>query len=200
MSSRNVRPAGNRHSCGDTSLALPARHAGYLPGDGHGGDKVFPGGGAGGRLRSKRKSAGYSRLQTVPVTAGWSCGPPCWPDITGCVRVYPLLAGLQGSHGRGSIPSPTSAARSAGCGKHRRHRLRRHRPGQPADHRRVTGSAGTVPASQRTTDASLRARLTAALDRNRQLADENARLRRQLARALGDQRSAGFRSGNDPGC
>ena len=63
-----------------------------------------------------------------------------------------------------------------------------------------TGSAGAVPASQRTTDASLRARLTAALDRNRQLADENARLRRQLARALGDQRSAGIRSGNDPGC
>ena len=63
-----------------------------------------------------------------------------------------------------------------------------------------TGSAGAVPASQRTTDASLRARLTAALDRNKQLADENARLRRQLARALGDQRSAGIRSGNDPGC
>ena len=62
-----------------------------------------------------------------------------------------------------------------------------------------TGS-GAVPASQRTTNASLRARLTAALNRNKQLADENARLRRQLARALGDQRSAGIRSGNDPGC
>jgi hypothetical protein len=58
-------------------------------------------------------------------------------------------------------------------------------------------SAGAVPASQRATDASLRARLTAALDRNRQLADDNARLRRQLARALGDQRSARTRSGND---
>ena len=60
------------------------------------------------------------------------------------------------------------------------------------------GSAGAVPAGQRATDASLRARLTAALDRNKQLADENARLRRQLARALGDQRSARPRSGNDP--
>ena len=60
------------------------------------------------------------------------------------------------------------------------------------------GSAGAIPAGQRSTDASLRARLTAALDRNRQLADENARLRRQLARALGDQRSAGVRSGNNP--
>ena len=60
------------------------------------------------------------------------------------------------------------------------------------------GSAGAIPAAQRCTDASLRARLTAALDRNKQLADENARLRRQLARALGEQRSAGVRSGNDP--
>jgi hypothetical protein len=61
------------------------------------------------------------------------------------------------------------------------------------------GSAGAVPAGQRTTGASLRARLTAALDRNKQLADENARLRRQLAHALGDQRSARTRSGNDQG-
>jgi hypothetical protein len=60
------------------------------------------------------------------------------------------------------------------------------------------GSAGAVPAGQRATDASLRARLAAALDRNRQLADDNARLRRQLARALGDQRSTRIRSGNDP--
>jgi Family of unknown function (DUF6262) len=60
------------------------------------------------------------------------------------------------------------------------------------------GSAGVVPAAQRATDASLRARLAAALDRNRQLADDNARLRRQLARALGDQRAARTRTGNDP--
>jgi uncharacterized protein DUF6262 len=60
------------------------------------------------------------------------------------------------------------------------------------------GSAGAIPASQRATDASLSARLASALQRNKQLADENARLRRQLARALGDQRSAWTRSGNDP--
>ena len=60
------------------------------------------------------------------------------------------------------------------------------------------GSAGAIPAGQRATDASLRARLTAAIDRNKLPADENARLRRQLARALGDQRSARTRSGNDP--
>jgi Family of unknown function (DUF6262) len=60
-------------------------------------------------------------------------------------------------------------------------------------------AAGAVPAGQRATDASLRSRLAAAFDRNKQLAEENARLRRQLARALGDQRSAGIRSGNDQG-
>ena len=59
------------------------------------------------------------------------------------------------------------------------------------------GSTTVIPAGQRATDASLRARLTAALDRNKQLADENARLRRRLACALGDQRSR-TRSGNDP--
>ena len=62
-----------------------------------------------------------------------------------------------------------------------------------------TGSADAIPSGQRATDASLRARLAAALDRNKHLADENARLRRQLARALGDQRSARTRSGNGQG-
>jgi hypothetical protein len=64
--------------------------------------------------------------------------------------------------------------------------------------RQETDGAGAIPAAQRATDASLRARLAAALDRNKQLTDDNARLRRQLARALGDQRSARTRTGNDP--
>jgi Family of unknown function (DUF6262) len=68
-------------------------------------------------------------------------------------------------------------------------RLRGTRNGEPAE---------AIPTAQRTTDTSLRARLTTALQRNQSLADENARLRRQLARALGDQRSARTRSGNDP--
>ena len=50
------------------------------------------------------------------------------------------------------------------------------------------GGSGTLPAGQRATDASLRARLTAALKRNQALTDENARLRRQLAHALGAAR------------
>jgi hypothetical protein len=48
-----------------------------------------------------------------------------------------------------------------------------------------------IPAGQRTSDASLRRRLEAALTRNRELVEDNARLRRQLARALGDERAQG---------
>ena len=62
----------------------------------------------------------------------------------------------------------------------------------------ATTPATAIPASQRATDASLRSRLAAALERNRVLAEENTRLRRQLARALGDHRSAQPQSGNDP--
>ena len=51
-----------------------------------------------------------------------------------------------------------------------------------------TGILDDIPAGRRATDASLRARLAAALDRNKQLAGENARLRRQLAHALGAAR------------
>ncbi len=46
-----------------------------------------------------------------------------------------------------------------------------------------------VPAAQRTTNTSLLRRLEAANQRNRQLADENKRLRRQLAEALGALRA-----------
>jgi Family of unknown function (DUF6262) len=60
------------------------------------------------------------------------------------------------------------------------------------------GSAGAIPAGQRATDASLRARLTTAISRNQRLTDENTQLRRQLARALGDQRASRTRTGNDP--
>ena len=63
---------------------------------------------------------------------------------------------------------------------------------------KTDGAGSPLPAGQRATEASLRARLAAALDRNKQLADDNARLRRQLARALGEQRSSRTRSGNDP--
>jgi len=45
-----------------------------------------------------------------------------------------------------------------------------------------------VPARQRSSDASLLARLETVLARNRELATENQRLRRQLAHALGDRR------------
>ena len=54
-----------------------------------------------------------------------------------------------------------------------------------------------IPARQRATDASLRGRLTATLERNQQLTEENSRLRQQLARALGDQRANRTQSGNN---
>lgn len=55
-----------------------------------------------------------------------------------------------------------------------------------------------VPIRQRASDASLLRRLEAANARNRQLADENLRLRDQLARALGEQRSARSREPTKP--
>lgn len=48
-----------------------------------------------------------------------------------------------------------------------------------------------VPSRQRASSTSLLRRLEVATQRNRQLAEENRRLRDQLARALGTQRSAG---------
>ena len=57
-----------------------------------------------------------------------------------------------------------------------------------ATHRQAPDSR--IPARQRSSDASLRQRLEAANTRLRQLAEENRTLREQLARALGEQRSA----------
>lgn len=48
----------------------------------------------------------------------------------------------------------------------------------------------SIPANQRASDDSLRQRLQAAHNRNKRLEEENARLRRQLAHALGDQRAS----------
>jgi serine/threonine protein phosphatase PrpC len=47
-----------------------------------------------------------------------------------------------------------------------------------------------VPAHQLTTDPSLLHRLEAANARNRELVEDNQRLRRQLAHALGQRRAA----------
>jgi hypothetical protein len=47
----------------------------------------------------------------------------------------------------------------------------------------------SVPMAQRCTDPSLTTRLLAANQRIRELTDDNQRLRRQLAHALGDRRS-----------
>ncbi|MGW6790760.1 DUF6262 family protein [Streptomyces chartreusis] len=57
-----------------------------------------------------------------------------------------------------------------------------------AAHRRETRSP--VPARQRASDASLLRRLQAANARIRRLTEENQQIREQLARALGQQRTA----------
>jgi Family of unknown function (DUF6262) len=51
----------------------------------------------------------------------------------------------------------------------------------------------SVPAHHRSSDASLLRRLEAVTARNRELAQDNQRLRHQLARALGELRAAGIR-------
>jgi hypothetical protein len=53
--------------------------------------------------------------------------------------------------------------------------------------------ATQVPARQRSSDASLLRRLEAATQRIRQLAEENRKLREQLAHALGEQRATANR-------
>jgi len=65
--------------------------------------------------------------------------------------------------------------------------------------RDATGRAPSppIPAGQRTSNASLLRRLTEANKRNRELTEENQRLRRQLAHALGEQR-ASTRSASRP--
>ena len=55
-----------------------------------------------------------------------------------------------------------------------------------------------IPAGQRASEASLRARLQATIERNRALAEENQRLRRQLAQALGERRQPGPSRGQPP--
>jgi hypothetical protein len=55
----------------------------------------------------------------------------------------------------------------------------------------------SVPARHRSSDASLRRRLQATTARNRDLAEDNQRLRRHLAQAPGQLRAAGIRP--DPG-
>ncbi|MFJ9371591.1 DUF6262 family protein [Nocardia sp. NPDC101769] len=55
--------------------------------------------------------------------------------------------------------------------------------------------ATSLPAHHRSSDSSLVRRLEVANARNRELAEENQRLRRQLAQALGQLRHADIRSG-----
>lgn len=64
-------------------------------------------------------------------------------------------------------------------------------------HATVAKPKPPVPVHQRTSDASLHARLQAALQRNHELQTENQKLRRQLAQALGDQRATPRQRANE---
>ncbi len=59
--------------------------------------------------------------------------------------------------------------------------------------------APAIPANQRASDASLLARLHAANERARRLTEENGKLRRRLAHALGDQRATQAGQGTGSG-
>ena len=86
---------------------------------------------------------------------------------------FDAVASAAGVSRPGSTPSRTCEPRSSDSAQ---------------SHRGAPG--GPVPIRQRASDASLLRRLEAANARIRQLAEENRRLRDQLARALGEQRSA----------
>lgn len=58
--------------------------------------------------------------------------------------------------------------------------------------------APPIPTGQRTSNASARARLQAAIERNRVVAAENQQLRRQLAHALGERRQPTGRPTPEP--
>ena len=75
------------------------------------------------------------------------------------------------SHAGGSTTNPNSAAQSSST-----------------DTRTPRRKARTIPAAQRATTDSLRQRLDAARDEITRLRADNATLREQLARSLGDQR------------
>ena len=59
---------------------------------------------------------------------------------------------------------------------------------------RTRKTSPSVPVRQRTSAASLIARLQAAIDQCRKLSEENSRLRRQLAHALGERRISASRA------
>ena len=59
---------------------------------------------------------------------------------------------------------------------------------------RTRKTSPSVPVRQRTSDASLIARLQAAIDQCRKLSEENSRLRRQLAHSLGERRISASRA------
>ncbi len=125
MPSRSVRPAGNRHSCGDTPLMPRARHAGFLPGMRWAAARRSRAAASPARLRPNQQvrwvfpSGNGAQNVRVRVT-------PCRPGMsTDCVQVYALQPRLQASAwtaaacGRRILPCPASRGEGghsrAGC-------------------------------------------------------------------------------------
>jgi hypothetical protein len=148
MPSRSVRPAGNRHSCGDTPLMPRARHAGYLPGMRWAAARRSRPAASPARLRPS-KSAGYFRLETVPRTSGCAsrlAGRACQLIASRCTRFsrgYRPPRGRRQHAGGGYCRARQAGARAATAGLdargrrgfRRRERSRPHggcvRPGRP---------------------------------------------------------------------
>ncbi|MET9445391.1 DUF6262 family protein [Streptomyces sp. NPDC006610] len=134
----------------------------------------------GGIRLPRRQSAGLCGVGEV-VDAG---GQP--------QRVHPLqgIQALRSLDAAGEPVTFDAVARQAGVSRswlYGQPDLRAEVERLRAAHRRAPASS--VPARQRTSDASLLRRLEAANTRVRQLTDENRRLRDQLASTLGEKRA-----------
>ena len=116
MPSRIVRPAGNRHLCGDTPLMPQARHAGYLPGMRWAAARRSRPLTSRARLRPKQQvrwvfPSGNGAQKNVRVRV-----TPCRPGMsTDCVQVYALQPRLQASAWTAAACGGYCRARQAGA-------------------------------------------------------------------------------------
>lgn len=157
MPSRSVRPAGNRHSCGDPPLMLRAGHAGYPPGMREAAARCSPGGGAGGCLRPKRQVRWALRLCALQGEAAGLRGadgsmPPDIgvPGKPGRGRPQPgrmpgsaMIPGTGNGRARTGLCAPRTAPPSGGAGTGRRDQ---HRDGRSVTAADNTGCGPLRPA------------------------------------------------------
>jgi hypothetical protein len=139
MPSRNVRPAGNRHSCGDTPLMPRARPAGYLPG--------------------MRGAAAWLSQAVVPTAvsarSGKSAGTSAWkrcPERQGAPmsrlagRACQLMASGVGAPGRGRKAPRRRRQHAADIGVPGKPGRGQPQPGRMPDRRGITAPGTVAPA------------------------------------------------------